>query len=216
MSFTPVLLAEDTQRYTQDVTRLTQQMALLQQGVDAYTTLGLATVPTTADLADLWNDPRIFLERMLTGGQPVTLGGGGGGLVVEPGQVYQLLAKPAGTDAFLATITRLHGHQTAYWHGSNVSPEAYEVVNGALHVKQAQLDSIRESCRVYARSQRQKNEWDALQTVVSALETIRQNGRFGASFNVPQYLKEALANGGNSDTLNPIQADASYIARSMV
>ncbi|GAA4503139.1 hypothetical protein GCM10023172_27500 [Hymenobacter ginsengisoli] len=212
MPFTPVLLADDTQRYAQEVAQLTQRMAPLQECLDAYTALGLATAPTTTDLADLWNAPTTFLERMLTGGQPVTLGGGGGGLVVAPGQVYQLLAKPAGTEAFLATIKRLHGQGASAWNGGNVSTEVYELVGGTLQIKQAQLDSIRETCRIYARSQRQKDEWDALQVVVNTLETIRQNGRFGAAFDAPQYLKEALTNGGNGNALNPIQANAAYIA----
>ncbi len=213
MSFTPVLLAEDTQGYTRNTGLLTQQMALLQEALDAYTALGVATVPTTADLADLWTNPRVFLERMLTGGQPVTLSGG---LVVAPGQVYQLLAKPAGTEAFLATIARLRNYQTAYWHSGNVDTEAYELVNGTLQIKQSLLDSTRETFRTYARSQRQKDEWDALQAVVNTLGSIWQNGRFGASFDALQYLKEALVNGGKGDNLNPLQVDAGYIARSLL
>jgi hypothetical protein len=216
MSFVPVLLAEDTKRYDQDVALLTQQMAVLQQVLDAYTALGLATVPTTADLSLLWDAPTTFLEKMLTGGQPVTLGGGGGGLVVAPGQVYNLLAKPAGTDAFLANIARLHGTRTAYWHGGNVNPDNYELVGATLRIKQTQLDHIRKTCQIYASSQRQKDEWDALQVVVGALETIRQNGRLGATINVPQYLSEALINGGvDVNNINPLRASAAYIANTL-
>ena len=213
MSFAKVLLAENATAYDNAVGQLTDKMELIRQALDAYAALGVATEPTTADLPDLWFNPKVFLERMLTGGQPMTLGNGGGPLNVAPGQVYDLLQKPAGAETFLLTMERLRQTRRGDWLGA-IPADAYELVGGVLRIKQAELDKVLENSRTYATSQAQKEEWDRLQAVVAALEAVRQNGRFGARFYPLDYLKQALHNQAMQfDDLNPVTANTDYIVR---
>ncbi|MEJ7658460.1 MAG: hypothetical protein WKG07_01955 [Hymenobacter sp.] len=102
-------------------------------------------MPTTAGLPDLWNNPKVFLERMLTGGQPVTLNGAGGSLAVEPGKVYDLLQKPAGVDAFFATLPTLR-EASGSWLFPSIDPTVYELNGGTVQIRQAVLDNLREQC----------------------------------------------------------------------
>jgi hypothetical protein len=205
-----VLLAENTLGYNSALAALTEKGQRLQAALAAYTALGIATVPTTADLPSLWNSPKLFLERMLTGGQPVTLSAATGNLAVEPGKVYDLLQKPAGTAAFFAKIDELRELGSS-WISPGVDPGSYEVNGGTVEIKQAVLDSLLESYRYYATTPRQKTVWDALQLIAGGLNTIRQSGGFGNSFDAPLFLKNALESQGIADTLNPVRASAAYI-----
>ncbi len=204
-----ILLADNPTGYNNALSQLNTKKGRLQDALAAYTALGVATVPTTADLADLWDNPKVFLGRMLLGGQPAGLVGG---LAVEPARVYDLVQKPAGTDAFLAAVETLHNPEGG-WEHPRVDTTIYELVNGVVQIKQATLDSLREQFRIYATSQRQKDEWDALQIVVGGLETIRQNGRMGSKFEPVEYLRRALVNEGWSDAFNPVQASAAYVVQ---
>ncbi len=203
-----ILLAEDPTGYANAASQLTDKMSRLQAVLVAYAALGLATVPTTADLADLWENPKVFLGRMLTAGQPVTVSGG---LALDPGQVYGLLQKPAGAGAFFAAWETQRNSRSGGWSFPNLDTAVYELAGGTLRIKPAVLAALQEQFRLYAVSQRQKDEWDALQVAVAALETIRQNGRHGADFSAPDYLRAALANAGQANNFNPLAARAAYI-----
>lgn len=212
MAFAKVLLAENATAYTNAVSQLTAKMQPLQQALAAYAALGVATVPTTADLADLWSNPQVFLERMLTTGQPVTLGNGGGVLDVAPGQVYGLLKKPAGADAFILAVGQLRATGGPWFGG--VATDAYELVGGVLQIKQAELDKALEGSRIYATTQAQKDEFDRAQTVANTLEAIRQNGKFGTNFHPLEYLKDALRNDAlQFNDQNPVTVNAAYFVR---
>ncbi len=206
-----ILLAEDARGRAAAVTTLIEKGDRIQAAVAAYVALGVAVAPTTADLPDLWHEPKLFLERMLTGGQPVTLSGG---LAIEPGKVFDLLHKPEGTDAFLATVETLrNAGMPGHWRSGSIDVANYELSGGVVKVRQAAVDRERESFRQYATTPQQKTEWDALQIIAGALETIRKTGRFGEIFEAAEYLKKALVSGGRGDASNPIQPDAAYVLR---
>jgi hypothetical protein len=234
-AFMKILLADNATGYASAVATLTEKADRVQAAVAAYLALGVAAVPTTADLPDLWHEPKLFLERMLTGGQPVTLSGG---LAIEPGKVFDLLHKPEGTDVFFVVVNGLRtGEQppadylptfatdeerwtflnlfsrSASWPNPGIDITDYELRGGVVKVRQAALDSERERFRQYATSPQQKTEWDALQTIAGALEIIRKTGRFGENFEGAEYLKKALVSGGRGDALNPIRPDAAYVLR---
>lgn len=204
-----ILLADNVQGYNNALYILTDKMARVQAALTAYAALGVAALPTTADLPDLLRNPALFLGRMLTGSQPVAFAGG---LAVAPDKVYDLLQKPAGAEAFFATVASLR-EPSGGWTSQSIDPTVYELAGGTLQIRQAVLDNLREQFRLYATNQKQKDEWDALQTVAATLETIRQNGNFGNEFDAPDYLRQALVSEGRANALNPLKVNTAYVVR---
>lgn len=205
------LLAENESAYTQILAQVTARLSPLQTILSAYTALGIATVPTTADLADLWAAPRTFLVRMITGGAAVQLSGG---FAVNQERVYDILEKPEGSDEFvkLATKIKTSNDQSPHF-GDHLPLDSAELIGGQVVLKQAVKDSLREQSRTYATTQAQLDEWNLLQTIVGALNTIRASGRHSTTFNSVQYLEKALVSQGRADGANPVKADAQFIVR---
>ena len=205
-----VLLYEDTNAYSNAVAEANRQKAPIQAALVAYAALGLAAQPTAADLDDLYYNPKVFLERILTGNNAVTVGNG---LSIEAGKVYDLLQKPAGTAAFLAKINDLQFPKGS-WQPVRPNTRAYDLNNGVLTVKQAVLDQMLEGARIYATTQQQVDEWAHLQTIATALNALWQTGRFGNSWKGAEYLEKALVGKGLADAFNAMRPDPAYVVLS--
>lgn len=205
-----VLLYENTHGYQNALQEAERGKAPLQAALAAYTALGVATQPTAEDLTDLFYHPHLFLERMLTRNAPVTVGNG---LAVEPGKVWELLQKPAGTGAFFARIQELR--DPPQQHPVRPDTAHYDLENGALTLKPGVAARLLEQYRVYATTQRQLDEWEQLQLIAGALNTIRQTGRFGdGSFDAARYLQDALADRGKVHGRdNQLRPNADYVLR---
>ena len=201
-----VLLGEDATHYNEALTTYSQRLQPLQAALNAYAALGLATVPTVAELAELQQSPRRFLVRMMTNRQPLSLVGN---VTLTPDKFWDLMDKPAGAEEFVATVQQLFPEQSGFV-SNRVNVEEVELVNGQLQVKQAVKDMLREQSRFYATTQAQVEEYTQVQALVTALNNIRQLPRFGSSFDPALYLQQVLRyrGHGTADTAISLNVQA--------
>lgn len=205
-----VLLAENPNDYNNALTNIQNRAAPLQTALDAYTALGIATVPTVPELDDLQRAPRSFLVKMMTNRQPLSLVGG---ITISADKFYEMLDKPAGGEEFVAMVTKLFANDSGSPYLSNlVNVTDYELVAGQLRVTQQVKDVLKENSRTYATNQKQLDEWAQIQIIATALNTIRVMDRFGTTFNAPHYLGEALKSTERLDNNNPAKGNAQYVA----
>lgn len=203
-----VLLSDNETAYNTRVASTTRRLEPLQAVLAAYTALGLPAVPTSADLADLWAAPRTFLVRMITGGAPLQMGS----FEVDPEEWYSILKKPEGADAFVqfVTKTKATNDQHPDW-TERVPVGDAELANGQVVLKQAVKDTMREQSRLYATTQAQMDEWNALQAIATALNTIRTATGQGASFDSIAYLGKALLNKHQATNTSPVKPDPQFV-----
>lgn len=203
-----VLLAESAQQYDAALSEWQRRLIPLQEALDAYTALGIATVPTVNELAELQESPRSFLLKMMSNRQPITLTGG---IPVTPEKAYELMQKPAGAEEFVTLVQTLFPANVSFYLSNRVAVEECELVTGQLQIKQSTKDTLREQSRIYATTQAQVDEWGQLQIIAQALNTIRQLPRYGARFNATLYLESALQATENLEDSRPATPRASYV-----
>lgn len=204
-----VLLAEDPNQYNNAVNAMQGRVALLQEALDAYTALGIATVPTIAELDDLQRAPRSFLVAMMTNRQPLSLVGG---VTISADKFYDMLDKPAGGEEFVAMVTKLFKNETdSPYFAKEVTVTDYELVAGQLRVTQAVKDVLKEQSRVYATTQAQLDEWAQIQAIATALNTIRIMPGFSSTFNAVLYLQKALVSTEQLSANTPATGNAQYV-----
>ena len=203
-----VLLGEDTNQFENALNVAEQRLEGLLIALDAYKALGIATVPTVAEMAELQDAPRAFLVRMMTNRQPISLPGG---LTVSADKFYDMLEKPAGAEEFVATVTNLFDGQSSLHRRVNVAD--YELKNGRLQLKQSRKDELKEQSRFYATTDRQQFEYSQLKSISVAFNNLHQSGYFGESFSPLTYLARMLKRQGNIHKGAPAEIELQEILK---
>lgn len=203
-----VLLADNPQHYAQVLASLQDKIAPVQKALDDYTALGIATVPTVSELAEMQEEPHSFLLKMLTNRQPITLTGG---IPVSPEKAWDLMQKPAGAEEFAASIAGRFRPTETYYQLNRLNLDACELVNGRLQVKQSLKDQFKEESRVYATTQAQVDEWAQIKAIATALDAIRKMTHLGRTFDAVSYLQKALVATENLDDNRPAAGNPQFV-----
>lgn len=147
------------------VKKLEAGASYFQEFVDDFNQMEIGTMEGN-DLQALFNNPKEFISKKLTGDQPIEIGGRK--LIID--KYYELLEKPKGMDDF---IERVIEHSTRNNPNREYNTENYLIKDNVVVIIDKEIERITEYHTLYFNTDEEKKLYLSIKMVCDGLNSFK-------------------------------------------
>lgn len=167
MSFEKILIEKNEGAINGEIQQLQAKKEYFQSYVNKVLALGISLEEN--DLALMFENPKAYITEKLTAGENMQVGN----LKLNKEKLFDLIEKPAGTNAFIQSIEKdLQDKGTREFHIWNVG--CFKIIENLVVVNPEHLDHINTRFSLFIESENQKTAFEKLQEITKLVNEINQ------------------------------------------